>query len=218
VISNNSAFMGQLYTAINSDLIPRPNEQEFHEFFIRLVEEELRRETDGWNEEETQDLFVDKLLNVEVREISQWTFSVVGGEEYLAKFEAALQGERAQRSFVELRRQELEMMLRKGGQFNESQRLLLIEYKRLYENRVLWLWYIRFLLYGPVERREIHKWKCLTLNNSYMLFTLIIQNKKQRKNHRRREAILAHDYADPFDYAQARQFLEQQFVELRAKR
>lgn len=40
------------------------------------------------------------------------------------------------------------MMLRKEGKFNESQRLLLIEYKRLYENRVIWMWYIRFLLYG----------------------------------------------------------------------
>ena len=46
--------------------MPRPKEEEFHTFFIRLVEEELRRETDGWNEEETQDLFIDKLLNVSV--------------------------------------------------------------------------------------------------------------------------------------------------------
>lgn len=42
------------------------------------------------------------------------------------------------------------MMLKKEGKFNDSQRLLLIEYKRLYENRVLWLWYVRFLLYGEV--------------------------------------------------------------------
>ncbi len=51
------------------------------------------------------------------------------------------------------------------------------------------MWYIRFLLYGEVERVAIHKWKCLGLKNSYMLFTLIIQNKKQRKNYKRREAI-----------------------------
>lgn len=64
IISNNSAFIAQLYTAINNQLIQRPSEQDFHQFFIRLVEEELRRETDGWNEEETQDMFIDKLLNV----------------------------------------------------------------------------------------------------------------------------------------------------------
>ena len=108
---------------------------------------------------------------------------------------------------MEMRRRELEMMLRKEGKFNDSQQMLLVEYKRLYENRVLWLWYVRFLLFGAVERVRIHKWRCLTLNNSYMLFTMIIQNKKQRKNHRRREAVLAGDYADPFDYPQARQFL-----------
>lgn len=111
-----------------------------------------------------------------------------------------------------MKREELEMMLRKDGKFNDSQRLLLIEYKRLYENRVLWLWYVRFLLYGTIERVQIHKWKCLTLNNSYMLFTMIIQNKKQRKNYKRREAILSKKYADPFDYDQARTFLESEFV------
>ncbi len=67
---------------------------------------------------------------------------------------------------------------------------------------------MRFLLYGTVDRVKIHKWKCLTLNNSYMLFTLIIQNKKQRKNYKRREAILDNRYVDPFDYLQAREFLE----------
>lgn len=81
------------------------------------------------------------------------------------------------------------MMLTKQGKFNDNQRMLLIEYKRLYENRVLWMWYVRFLLYGEIERKEIHKWKCLGLLNSYMLFTMIIQNKKQRKNYKRREAI-----------------------------
>lgn len=64
IISNNSAFLAQIYTAFNNQLLPKPQEQEFHEFFIRLIEEELRRETDGWKEEETQDLFIDKLLNV----------------------------------------------------------------------------------------------------------------------------------------------------------
>jgi hypothetical protein len=80
VISNNSAFIGQLYCALNGQLIPKPKEQDFHEFFVRLVEEELRRETDGWNEEETQDRFIDKLLNVESVDIKQWSYSVVGGE------------------------------------------------------------------------------------------------------------------------------------------
>lgn len=65
IIPNNSAFIAQLYTAFNNHLLPKPNEHEFHEFFIRLVEEELRRETDGWKEEETQDMFIDKLLNVD---------------------------------------------------------------------------------------------------------------------------------------------------------
>lgn len=43
VISNNSAFIGQLYTAFSNELLPRPSEEEFHQFFLRLVEEELRR-------------------------------------------------------------------------------------------------------------------------------------------------------------------------------
>lgn len=86
--------------------------------------------------------------------------------------------------------------------------MLLIEYKRLYENRVLWLWFVRFLLYGEKERVKIHKWKCLDLSNSYMLFTMIIQNKKMRKNYKRREAILGGEYADPFDYYEAREYLE----------
>lgn len=32
-----------------------------------------------------------------------------------------------------------------------------------------------------------------------MLFTMIIQNKKQRKNYKRREAILQNQYVDPFN-------------------
>jgi hypothetical protein len=58
-----------------------------------------------------------------------------------------------------------------------------------------------------MERIEIHKWKCLGLKNSYMLFTLIIQNKKQRKNYKRREAITNGEYADPFDYNEAKDHL-----------
>lgn len=38
IISNNSAFISQLYCAFNNELLPKPNEQEFHEFFIRLIE------------------------------------------------------------------------------------------------------------------------------------------------------------------------------------
>lgn len=45
-----------------------------------------------------------------------------------------------------------------------------------------------------------------------MLFTMIIQNKKQRKNYKRREAIQSGEYVDPFDYAEAREFLEQEFI------
>ena len=119
---------------------------------------------------------------------------------------------------VQLHRQELEMMLKKGGKFNDNQQMTLVEYKRLYENRVVWMWYVRFLLYGEVERIKIHKWKCLDLTNSYQLFTMIIQNKKQRKNYKRREAIISKEYVDPFDYPTARQFLEDTFVTLRMKK
>lgn len=50
VISNNSSFLGQLYTALKSKKMPMPTEEEFHFFFKRLIEEELRRETERWNE------------------------------------------------------------------------------------------------------------------------------------------------------------------------
>lgn len=83
---------------------------------------------------------------------------------------------------------------------------------------MLWVWYVRFLLYGQKERITIHKWKCLDLTNSYQLFTMIIQNKKQRKNWKRREAILQGSYVDPFDYYQARPYLEQEFVMMRNKK
>lgn len=51
-----------------------------------------------------------------------------------------------------------------------------------------------------------------------MLFTLIIQNKKQRKNWKRREAIQTNYYTDPFDYAAARSFLQDEFLTLRNKK
>lgn len=51
-----------------------------------------------------------------------------------------------------------------------------------------------------------------------MLFTLIIQNKKQRKNYKRREAISNNEYADPFDLEQARNYLEKLFIELKSKK
>lgn len=96
------------------------------------------------------------------------------------------------------------MMLKQNNKFNDTQRMTLIEYKRLYEVRVLWMWYVRFRLYQEIQRIKIHKWKCLDLTNSYTLFTMIIQNKKQRKNWKRREAILKKEYVDPFDYYAAR--------------
>ena len=49
VIANNSAFLGQLFTAFQGKFLEKPKEEEFHWFFVRLIEEELRRETDGWN-------------------------------------------------------------------------------------------------------------------------------------------------------------------------
>lgn len=52
IINNNSSFMSQIYTVIKLGYLEKPSEEKFHEFFIRLIEEELRRETDGWNEEE----------------------------------------------------------------------------------------------------------------------------------------------------------------------
>lgn len=52
MISNNSSFISQLYTVIKLGIFQKPKESEFHEFFKRFIEEELRRETDGWNEEE----------------------------------------------------------------------------------------------------------------------------------------------------------------------
>jgi hypothetical protein len=47
---------------------------------------------------------------------------------------------------------------------------------------------------------------------------MIIQNKKQRKNAKRRDAILRHEYVDPFVYEKARDFLELEFMRLRANK
>lgn len=44
------------------------------------------------------------------------------------------------------------MMLKENNTFNDHQRMALIEYKRLYENKVLWFWYIRFMLYEEKPR------------------------------------------------------------------
>ena len=44
---------------------------------------------------------------------------------------------------------------------------------------------------------------------------MIIQNKKQRKNAKRRSAILENRYVDPFDYYAARKFLEEEFMRMR---
>lgn len=39
VIPNNSAFLGQLYTAFQGKLLEKPKEEEFNWFFVRLIEE-----------------------------------------------------------------------------------------------------------------------------------------------------------------------------------
>lgn len=51
---------------------------------------------------------------------------MVGGEEYLNMFQNALRGEYVEKNYVKLQRNELEMMLKKEGKFNETQRMLLI--------------------------------------------------------------------------------------------
>ena len=43
IISSNSAFISQLYTAIRFGLLEKPSEKDFNWFFVRLIEEELRR-------------------------------------------------------------------------------------------------------------------------------------------------------------------------------
>ena len=137
---------------------------------------------------------------------------------YKDRFDEAFKGGVVLKTEFQIERENLAMMLKENNKFNNTQEMLLIEYKRLYENRVLWFWYVRFLLYETRERISIHKWKCLDLINSYMLFTMIIQNKKQRKNSKRRNAILQKMYVDPFDYYAARKFLEHEFVRMRNKK
>jgi hypothetical protein len=66
------------------------------------------------------------MLNVESNNIKEWEVSVIGGEEYLDKFRQAEQGNDVQITKVSLQKEELAMMLRKDGKFNESQRLLMI--------------------------------------------------------------------------------------------
>ena len=138
--------------------------------------------------------------------------------EYRDNFDKAFEGKQVLRKEIEIERNKLAMMIKKDNKFNQTQGLALIEYKRLYERQVVWMWYIRFRLYGEKERKAIHKWKCLDLTNSYQLFSMIIQNKKQRKNARRREAIINGIYVDPFDYYAAREYLEEEFLKLRNKK
>jgi hypothetical protein len=129
---------------------------------------------------------------------------VVLDSAYYDLFEQLRNGQIVHKTYFEITRDQLAMMVTKNGKFNDTQRLLLIEYKRLYENKVIWMWYLRFRLYQEIPRIQIHKWKCFDLHNSYMLFTMIIQNKKQRKNSKRREAISRDEYVDPFEYEKAR--------------
>lgn len=91
IINNNSSFMSQIYTVIKLGYLEKPSEEKFHEFFIRLIEEELRRETDGWNEEEVQQKFINKLLNVKVQTMDKPKY-IVFESEYLDRFNAALEG------------------------------------------------------------------------------------------------------------------------------
>lgn len=142
---------------------------------------------------------------------------VVLESSYREKFLAAREGQALEMVRIEQRKQELEMQLKKDDNFNDVQRMLLIEYKRLYEHKAIQLWHLRFQIYPEIERKLIHKWKSLNLSNSYMLFCLIIQNKTQRKNAVRREVITNGDYVDPFDYYKARQFIEDTFLTLRQK-
>lgn len=181
------------------------------------MEEELRRETDGWNEEEVEDKFINKLLNVKVEEMEKPKYMVLDSE-YLDRFNKAFEGEQVLRTEFQIQREALEMVIKQNNKFNSTQQMSLIEYKRLYENRVLWLWYVRFRLYEEKDRVSIHKWKCLDLSSSYQIFTMIIQNKKQRKNWKRREAIMNGDYVDPFDYYKAREYLESEFIKMRNKK
>ena len=98
------------------------------------------------------------------------------------------------------KRKQFDLNIKKEDTFNMTQRMALTEYKRLYETVPIQFWYTRFRLYGEFEQKHIHKWKSIGILNSYNVFTLVIQNKTQRKNAKRREVIEAGNYVDPFDY------------------
>lgn len=48
---------------------------------------------------------------------------------------------------IQQKKQELELRIKREEGYNETQKMLLIEYKRLYEHKALPLWYLRFKLY-----------------------------------------------------------------------
>lgn len=132
-----------------------------------------------------EEQFVNKILNVEMEKMEEPKV-VVMESDYRERYFEAKKGNELTMAVIERKKQELELRLKKDGNFNDVQRMLLIEYKRLYEHKVLQLWYIRFMSYPEKERVLIHKWKCLDILDSYTLFCLIIQNKTQRKNATRR--------------------------------
>ena len=100
VINNNSSFLGQIYTAIRAEKMVKPQEDEFHEFFKRLVEEVLRRVNDSWsedfregrdlqNEQETEDKYVNKLLNAHIEQMDKPQYVVLNSR-FWEEIEAAL--------------------------------------------------------------------------------------------------------------------------------
>ena len=90
---------------------------------------------------------------------------------------------------INQKRELIQLNIKKENLFNTVQRMVLIEYKRLYETKALRFWYTRFKLYGEVERKDIHKWKSIGILDPYMIFTLVIQNKTQGRNATRRQTI-----------------------------
>jgi hypothetical protein len=75
---------------------------------------------------------------------------VVFDSAYYDLFEQLRNGQIVHKTYFEIARDQLAMMVTKNGKFNDTQRLLLIEYKRLYENKVIWMWYVRFRLYQEI--------------------------------------------------------------------
>jgi hypothetical protein len=75
---------------------------------------------------------------------------VVLDSAYYDQFEQLRNGQMVHKTYFEITRDQLAMMVTKNGKFNDTQRMLLIEYKRLYENKVIWMWYIRFRLYQEI--------------------------------------------------------------------